>query len=254
MNAGDVRCWPVLLPLLPHVLRLFERTRALGPYRAQTYIYNEYGVLLRALARFGEAELLFRRALAIGEASYGPDHPNVAISLNNLAGLLRATNRLAEAEPLFRRALAIDEASHGPDHPRVATDLNNLAVLLRATNRLDEAEPLFRRALAIGEASDGPDHPNVAIRLNNLAMLLHDTNRLGEAELLFRRNAIIYLKASNATGHLLPNLRPAIWNYAMCLIDLGRPREQIIQTIADLMAEAGFDPAQLWPHIFGDGS
>ena len=63
-----------------------------------------------------------RRALAIDEASFGPDHPNVAIGLNNLAALLRATNRLAEAEPLMRRALAIDEASFGPDHPNVASD------------------------------------------------------------------------------------------------------------------------------------
>ncbi len=61
-----------------------------------------------------------RRALAIGEESYGPDHPNVAESLNNLARLLEATNRLGEAEPLFRRALAIDEPSFGPDHPDVA--------------------------------------------------------------------------------------------------------------------------------------
>ena len=58
-----------------------------------------------------------RRALAIDEASYGPDHPDVAIDLNNLAQLLQATNRLGEAEPLMRRALAIDEASYGPDHP-----------------------------------------------------------------------------------------------------------------------------------------
>ena len=118
---------------------------------------------------------------------YGPDHPNVAIRLNNLAELLRATNRLAEAEPLYRRALAIDERSYGPDHPNVATDLNNLAVLLQATNRLAEAEPLYRRALAIDERSYGPDHPNVATALNNLAALLQATNRLGEAEPLYRR-------------------------------------------------------------------
>ena len=43
---------------------------------------------------------LMRRALAIDEQSFGPDHPNVAIDLNNLAQLLQATNRLAEAEPL----------------------------------------------------------------------------------------------------------------------------------------------------------
>ena len=42
-----------------------------------------------------------RRALAINEKSYGQDHPNVAIRLNNLAALLQATNRLAEAEPLI---------------------------------------------------------------------------------------------------------------------------------------------------------
>ena len=48
-----------------------------------------------------------RRALAIDEASFEPDHPTVAFCLNNLAQLLLATNRLAEAEPLYRRALAI---------------------------------------------------------------------------------------------------------------------------------------------------
>ena len=86
----------------------------------------------------------------------GPEHPNVATDLNNLAAIAQATNRLAEAEPLMRRALAIDEKSYGPDHPDVATGLNNLAQLLQATNRLAEAEPLMRRALAIDEKSFGP--------------------------------------------------------------------------------------------------
>ena len=72
-----------------------------------------------------------RRALAIDEKSFGPEHPNVATSLNNLAAIARATNRLAEAEPLYRRALAIDEKSFGPDHPNVAIRLNNLAQLLQ---------------------------------------------------------------------------------------------------------------------------
>jgi len=43
-------------------------------------------------------------------------------------------------------------------------------------------------------------------------------------------------------------------NYARCLIALGRPHDQIGQALADLMTEAGFDPADLWPQIFGDGS
>jgi hypothetical protein len=53
--------------------------------------------------------VLYRRALTIWEKSLGPDHPNVAILLNNLALLLRDTNRSAEAEPFSRRAQAIQE-------------------------------------------------------------------------------------------------------------------------------------------------
>ena len=145
-----------------------------------------------------EAEPLYRRALAIDERSYGPDHPDVARALNNLAELLQATNRLAEAEPLYRRALAIDERSYGPDHPTVA--LNNLAELLQATNRLAEAEPLYRRALAIDERSYGPDHPTVALRLNNLASLLRATNRLDEAEPLSRRAVQILIQFGAEPG------------------------------------------------------
>src|SRR3712207_7535826 len=48
---------------------------------------------------------LFRSAIT--ERGLGPDHPDVAVRLNNLAGLLRATNRLAEAEPLMRRMVEI---------------------------------------------------------------------------------------------------------------------------------------------------
>ncbi len=45
------------------------------------------GQLLQATNRLAEAEPLMRRALAIDETSFGPDHPNVAIRLNNLAAV-----------------------------------------------------------------------------------------------------------------------------------------------------------------------
>jgi hypothetical protein len=60
------------------------------------------------ISRLAEAEPLFRRALAIDEKSFGPDHPEVAMDLNNLAGLLPAPpTGLAEAEPLSGRHLRI---------------------------------------------------------------------------------------------------------------------------------------------------
>ena len=115
-----------------------------------------------------------RRALAIDEASFGAEHPEVAVDLNNLAQLLQATNRLAEAEPLMRRALAIDETSFGAEHPKVARDLNSLALLLQATNRLAEAEPLLRRVLAIFIRSYGFEHPSTETFWQNYNLLGQD--------------------------------------------------------------------------------
>jgi hypothetical protein len=69
---------------------------------------------------------LAERALAITEAAYGPDHPDVAVRLNNLAQILQALGQLAAARPLAERALAIDEAAYGPDHPTVAILRANL--------------------------------------------------------------------------------------------------------------------------------
>ena len=60
-----------------------------------------------AASRLSEAESMMRRALAIYERCYGPDHPNVAFLLHNLALLLQSGNRLSEAEPLARRSLEI---------------------------------------------------------------------------------------------------------------------------------------------------
>ena len=199
-DPEDVRTWPSLDPLSSHALTLAHHGDESQFAEPTAHLYNELGLLFKAKARYAEAEPLMRRALAIGEASHGLDHPVVATRLNNLAELFRATNRLAEAEPMMRRALAIDEASYGPNHPNVARDLNNLVLLLMATNRFAEAEPLMQRAVASNEASYGPDHPIVATRLCSLAELFRATNRLAEAERLIRR-ALVIIEASYGPDH-----------------------------------------------------
>jgi tetratricopeptide (TPR) repeat protein len=113
---------------------------------------------------------LFQELLFNQERVLGPEHPDLAWSLNGLAGLYRAQGRYAEAEPLYERALAIDERSFGPDQPNVATSLNDLAELLRTTNRLEEAEPLYRRALADPRKGAGPGAP----RLGDIPRKLRD--------------------------------------------------------------------------------
>lgn len=174
------------------------------------------------MAQYFKAEPLMRWALRIDEDIFGPEHPNVATDLNNLATLLYATNRLAEAEPLYRRALAISEANYGPDHTSVASRLNNLALLLKVTNRLNEAEPLYRRALEIYEASYGPNHPIVAINLSNLSELMKATNSLAEAEPLILRALEIH---EDCYGPDHPSVATDINNLASLLLATKRLTE-----------------------------
>ena len=63
------------------------------PYPTPALALNNLALLLKDTNRLLEAEPLMRRALAIDEASLGPDHPKVAIVLDNLAQLLQAIKR-----------------------------------------------------------------------------------------------------------------------------------------------------------------
>ena len=54
------------------------------------------------------------------EQVLGPEHPDTALSLNNLAELYHTQGKYAEAEPLSKRALVIYEQALGPEHPDTA--------------------------------------------------------------------------------------------------------------------------------------
>ncbi len=64
-------------------------------------------MLTGAQGHYAEAEPLFQRAPAIDEKALGPEHPDVATSLENYAALLRQTARADQAERMEARAKAI---------------------------------------------------------------------------------------------------------------------------------------------------
>ena len=76
------------------------------------------------------AKAHFERALRIDEAAYGPDHPNVAIRVNNLGYVLQEEGDLAGAKAHYERALRIWEATLPAGHPNTETVRRNLQILL----------------------------------------------------------------------------------------------------------------------------
>lgn len=93
-DPSDVRNWPVLDPLAPHALAVSRHADEAGIAEPTGRLFGDLGVLFHVKADYTKAEQLQRRALAIDEASYGPDHPSVALRLNNLALLLKRRTAL----------------------------------------------------------------------------------------------------------------------------------------------------------------
>jgi len=197
------QAWPRWAVLLPHVLAAAghaehaSRQPAPAAMEDVAWLLAQAGTYLRVQAQLTDAKALTERVLAITEAVYGPDHPEVAIGLNNLAQILQDLGDPAGARLVQERVLAIDEAAYGPDHPEVAIGLNNLAQILRDLGDLAGARPLQERALAIDEAAYDPDHPTVARDLNNLATILQDLGDLAGARPLQER-ALAIKKASRS--------------------------------------------------------
>src|SRR6266511_3639080 len=144
--------------------------------------------------KYDEALRLYERALAIWEKALGPDHPQVTLSLDNLASLYRAKGDNTKAEPLAQRALAIKEKALGPEHPDVALSLNNLVMIYQQRVDYSKAEPLAQRALTISEKTLGPEHFGVAHCLNNLGDLYLGRGEYEKAEPMFQRALAIWEK------------------------------------------------------------
>ena len=66
---------------------------------AQAEPLTTEGLNLYKAGKYREAEPLFVRALAIKEKIFGPEHPETAASLNDLAEVLRKLAQFTRAEP-----------------------------------------------------------------------------------------------------------------------------------------------------------
>jgi len=156
---------------------------------ARTIIYplNTMVVYFYQSGQYFVGEDLAQKNTSINTLLNGPEHPDTAISLNNLAGLYDKQGKFDDAEMLYRQALAIRERVLGLEHPDTATSLNSLAAFYNTQGRYDNAESLHKQALTIYEKMLGPEHPNTAMSLNNLALLYKNQGKYDDAELLLKQ-------------------------------------------------------------------
>jgi CHAT domain-containing protein/Flp pilus assembly protein TadD len=203
----------------------------------EAYRLNEEALKLYQQGKYNQAESLYKRSLEIGEKALGSNHPDVATSLNNLAGLYYSQGNYSAAEPLYKRSLSIREKALGSNHPDVATSLNNLAGLYYSQGNYSAAEPLYKRSLSIKEKALGSNHPDVAGSLNNLALLYSDQGNYSAAEPLLKRSLSIKEKALGANH---PSVALSLNNLALLYSDQGNysAAEPLLKRSLDIYEKA----------------
>lgn len=126
----DLGWFGVVLPHLQAVIHFL-----LPWVEEENFIWPFVGVgrYFEGQGDYAQAEPWYKQSLQECEVKFGlsPEHPDVAASLNNLAGLYESRGKYAEAEPLYVRSLAIYEKVLGPEHPDTKKVRNNYANYLR---------------------------------------------------------------------------------------------------------------------------
>lgn len=152
--------------------------------------------------RGAEAEALYRAALGARLELFGPNHPEVATTLQNLAALELARGRVDAALDGFAEAALVLARAWPSGHPDRATELNNWGMALRDAERAAEAEARLREALAMRERLLPADHPHLAGSRYNLGLLRWDAGDYAGAAEWWRR-ALAGIAERAQAGHPL---------------------------------------------------
>jgi CHAT domain-containing protein/Tfp pilus assembly protein PilF len=183
------------------------------PVAAQEARWKELNAQVEELTKQGkyaEAVSAAQEFVRVSESTFGPDSPNLATSLYDLAVLYTQQGQFAEAETLHKRALTIRQKSLEPDNAELAKSLSGLGELYLTQGRSAEAEPLLTRAVPALEKALGPDAPDLADAINNLASVYDQEGRYGDAEPLYKRALAIH---ENALGPDAPAVAMDLNNF-----------------------------------------
>ena len=171
-----------------------------------------------ALGRYGEAEVAYKRALAVFEQLGGPNHWILSDPLNELALTYGYQGRYRDEEAILKRVVSILEPL--PDkRAETGSALSNLAGLYRNQGRYMEAERLLKRSLEIEEQAPSKLPFNAAHTVLALAQFYADQGRYEEAEPLAKRS-LAMTEAAGGKNH--PDVAAVLLTIAATYRGTGR--------------------------------
>jgi len=165
-----------------------ERAHELaGQPATEAQMLDLVGRIRMQIGDYAAARPPLEEALQIRRRALGDDHPDVAMSLINVAALARAANdRDRDVVPLLQHAFDIRQRRLGDDDPRTADALYQLAGALHMAGRYDRARPLFEQWRVLVARQPVLLTPERAEQLGTIAGMMQFSHQLPRADTLRR--------------------------------------------------------------------
>jgi len=156
--------------------------KAAGPEHPLTLMSRRIlAGILREQGKYKAARELLDDLLASLETT-GPDRPDAASVIRELAALEFSQKHYERASGLYHRVFEIDLRLFGASDPRTRFDLNDIGSAEFGRHHLHEAESLFLRAMADKNDADVRD----AILKGNLAQVYQAEKQYDQAATFYR--------------------------------------------------------------------
>ncbi len=149
-------------------------------------VLNNLASVYLAQRKLKLAEETFNRALQRKEATAGPTHPDLSVTLNGLGTVNAEMGRYGEAVDHYRRALKILESSAPDFAPNIARILHELSVTYKRSGQKEEAQATLEQSAALARANL-EKAPDMATIVDDYAALLKNQGKTKEADELRRQ-------------------------------------------------------------------
>jgi len=146
--------------------------------------HHDLGRARWSLAKYGEAEEVYREALRIRTGLRGPDDLDTARTTHHLAATLQGKSEFGESERLWLEAIRVRRAMLDPGHPDIPNTLVGYGTFLHETGRHREARAQYDEALGLARALSAEDDWRTARTAYGLAACLVDLEELPQARKL----------------------------------------------------------------------
>ncbi|KAH8834120.1 hypothetical protein DL96DRAFT_481741 [Flagelloscypha sp. PMI_526] len=208
-----------VIPLLPH-LRASARTGLTVHYTLLHRSGQMYSIggMLRECREAHEQEMLEI------QKQLGSEHPDIILSMNNLAIANSALGQHKDALKLAERALALSIQIHGEEHAVTLTSMENLASVYLGLDQHRDALELEEKVLALRTQIHGEKHPDTFNCMKFLALTYSAFGRLRDG---LRLHEKVLASSTQMIGEEHPDTLACMSDLASAYLELGQPMDAL---------------------------